>query len=100
MKFSAAGGFALDADGLALAIEGAGQFRVTPLEARLLQLLIAHAGLVVPTDRLLALVWGHRAGGDRLLLKQLVHRLRQKIEPDAGHARLLVTEGGGYKLVP
>ncbi|MCA4923760.1 MAG: DNA-binding response regulator, partial [Methylobacterium sp.] len=27
-------------------------------------------------------------------------RLRQKIEPDPGRARLLVTESGGYKLVP
>jgi hypothetical protein len=25
--------------------------------------------------------------------------LRQKIEPDPSHARLLVTESGGYKLV-
>ena len=91
----------LDADGLALTIEGAGEFKVTPLEARLLQLLIAQAGQVVPTERLLVHVWGHRAGGDRQLLKQLVHRLRQKICEDPESPRWLETvPGAGYRLRP
>ena len=98
---SAAGSFSLDADGLALTIEGAGEFKVTPLEARLLQLLIAQAGQVVPTERLLVHVWGHRAGGDRQLLKQLVHRLRQKICEDPESPRWLETvPGAGYRLRP
>ena len=98
---SSAGGFSLDADGLALTIAGAGEFKVTPLEARLLQLLIAHAGQVVPTERLLVHVWGHRAGGDRQLLKQLVHRLRQKICEDPDLPRWLETvPGSGYRLRP
>lgn len=40
---------------------------------------------------LLVHVWGNRAGGGRQLLKQLVHRLRQKIEIDPAAPRLLRT---------
>jgi len=56
--------------------------RLTKLELRLLQMLLANAGHTVSTDRLLIQVWGHRNSADRQLLKQLVHRLRQKIEVD------------------
>jgi DNA-binding response OmpR family regulator len=46
------------------------------------------------------LVWGHRGAGDRQLLKQLVHRLRHKIEPNPGVPQLLQTAAvSGYKLV-
>ncbi|MGH8115389.1 MAG: winged helix-turn-helix domain-containing protein, partial [Rhodanobacteraceae bacterium] len=44
-------------------------------------------------------VWGHRGGGDRQLLKQLVHRLRQKIGDDPDHPRWLGTiPSVGYML--
>jgi DNA-binding response OmpR family regulator len=93
------GGFTLDIDQLTLRIADAGEFRVTPLESRLLQLLIANAGQVVPTDRLLQHIWGHRGGGDRQLLKQLVHRLRQKIGEDPERPRWLETlPNAGYRL--
>ena len=72
---------------------------MTPLEARLLQLLIANAGQAVATDRLLVHVWGHRGGGDRQLLKQLVHRLRQKIGDDPENPRWLETVPNiGYRV--
>ena len=74
--------------------------RLTKLELRLLQMLIANAGHTVSSDRLLIQVWGHRNSGDRQLLKQLVHRLRQKIEADPAIPQLLQTaSGAGYKLV-
>jgi len=73
--------------------------RLTKLELRLLQMLLAHAGRAVSSDRLLVQVWGHRSSGDRQLLKQLVHRLRQKIEPDPAAPALLRTAAAGYKLV-
>ena len=83
-----AGELALDADLLLLQHRASATSRVTPLESRLLQLLLANAGQVVHTDRLLVHVWGHRGGGDRQLLKQLVHRLRQKIGDDPEAAAL------------
>jgi DNA-binding response OmpR family regulator len=74
--------------------------RLTKLELRLLQMLLANAGHTVSSDRLLIQVWGHRNSGDRQLLKQLVHRLRQKIEADPTAPQLLQTaSGAGYKLV-
>jgi DNA-binding response OmpR family regulator len=93
-----AGEIALDSDLLMLRISER-EIKVTPLESRLLQLLIANAGQVVHTDRLLVHVWGHRGGGDRQLLKQLVHRLRQKIGDDPEQPRWLSTVPSvGYML--
>lgn len=85
----AVGSLSLDLAQLALLGLPAGPVRLTPLEARFLQLLLAHAGRTVPTDRLLVHVWGNRAGGNRQLLKQLVHRLRHKVERDPADPRLI-----------
>ena len=95
------GGLALDAAELTLHGLPRGDVRLTPLEARFLQLLIAHGGRTVPTDRLLVHVWGNRAGGNRQLLKQLVHRLRQKVEADPAAPRLIKTvPNAGYSIDP
>lgn len=89
----------LDLEAHALQIGDAAPLKLTKLETRLLQILMANAGHVVATERLLTHVWGHRGSGDRQLLKQLVHRLRQKIEDDPTAPRYLQTESGaGYKL--
>lgn len=95
-----AGRFSLDLEAHQLRVGDATPLRLTKLETRLLHILIAHAGQVVSTERLLTHVWGHRGSGDRQLLKQLVHRLRQKIETDPGAPRCLRTESGaGYRFV-
>ena len=94
-------GLALDASELTLRGLPRGDVRLTPLEARFLQLLIAHGGRTVPTERLLVHVWGNRAGGNRQLLKQLVHRLRQKVEDDPAAPRLIKTvPNAGYSIDP
>jgi DNA-binding response OmpR family regulator len=94
-----AGPLALDAEALTLRIQGKDELRLTPLEVRLLQLLFASAGQVVTANRLLAHIWGQRGGGDRQLLKQLVHRLRSKLEEHGEEARWLETvPNAGYRL--
>ncbi len=94
-----AGALSLDLEGLSLRIGEAPLIRLTKLEARLLQILMANAGHVVGTERLLVHVWGRRGSGDRQLLKQLVHRLRHKIEKDPANPCFLATESGaGYRL--
>jgi DNA-binding response OmpR family regulator len=95
----AAGRIALDLEEHTVRVGGGEPVRLTKLELRLLQMLLAHAGHAVNSDRLLLQVWGHRSGGDRQLLKQLVHRLRQKIESDPSAPALLRTAASGYKLV-
>ncbi|PYT11651.1 MAG: hypothetical protein DMF51_15020 [Acidobacteria bacterium] len=65
------------------------------------QLLLANGGHALPLERLTSHVWGYRGLGDRQLLKQLVHRLRRKIETDPASPRYLVTVSGvGYALYP
>jgi DNA-binding response OmpR family regulator len=96
---ASAGIFSLDLEAHALRVGEAQPARLTKLETRLMQILIANAGHVVSTERLLTHVWGHRGSGDRQLLKQLVHRLRQKIEADPAVPRYLQTDSGaGYRL--
>ncbi len=95
----AAGDFSVDLETQAVSVHGAEPVRLTRLEMRLLQLLLANAGHTLPAERLLSHVWGSRGSGDRQLLKQLVHRLRQKIEADATQPRYLVTISGiGYAM--
>jgi DNA-binding response OmpR family regulator len=96
----AVGRLALDVDEHTVRVGDGEPVRLTKLELRLLQMLLANAGRTVNSDRLLMQVWGHRNSGDRQLLKQLVHRLRQKIESDPAAPQLLQTSAGtGYKLV-
>jgi DNA-binding response OmpR family regulator len=95
----AAGRVALDLSEHTVRIGPGDAVRLTKLELRLLQMLLANAGHTVTSERLLVQVWGHRSGGDRQLLKQLVHRLRQKIEADPATPALLRTAAAGYKLV-
>jgi DNA-binding response OmpR family regulator len=95
-----AGELRLDATALELRV-GKQLQRLTPLEARLLQLLIAQFGRAVPAERLLNHVWGQRGGGDRQLLKQLVHRLRLKLEAAGlGAVQIETVPSVGYRLRP
>ena len=94
------GRLSLDAEEHTVRIDGGEVVRLTKLELRLLQMLLANVGRTVSSDRLLVQVWGHRNSGDRQLLKQLVHRLRHKIEADPANPQSLQTSAGsGYKLV-
>lgn len=71
---------------------------LTVLEARLLEYLMIHAGRVMSMDEIIDYVWGP-SGGDRDMLRQLVRRLRAKIEPDPANPTLIVTTPGlGYGL--
>ncbi len=95
-----AGRIALNIEEHTAQIAGGPPVRLTKLELRLMQMLLSNSGRTVGSDRLLVHIWGHRNSGDRQLLKQLVHRLRQKIETDPALPRYLQTAAGaGYKLV-
>jgi DNA-binding response OmpR family regulator len=65
--------------------------KLTNLETRLLYLLMSHPGQVFETDEIVNKVWGYWGEGDKSLLKNLVYRLRRKMEPDLEHPRWVVT---------
>ena len=74
--------------------------RLTDKEAAILKYLYRSGDRVVGREVLLDEVWGYNAGVTTHTLETHVYRLRQKIERDPSNARILVTEPGGYKLVP
>lgn len=74
--------------------------RLTEKETSILKYLYRAGEQVVGRDVLLHEVWGYNAGVTTHTLETHVYRLRQKIERDPSHAEILVTETGGYKLVP
>jgi DNA-binding response OmpR family regulator len=61
-------------------------FRLSPLELRLLRLLLSHRGRPVDAERIIGFVWADRDAADRESLKQVVHRLRRKLENAGGDA--------------
>jgi DNA-binding response OmpR family regulator len=94
-----AGDLTLDPENQAVSVRGQPPARLTKLEYRLLQYLFVNAGHTLPAERLTQHVWGYRGAGDRQMLKQLVHRLRQKIERDpAAPEYVLTVAGTGYVL--
>jgi two-component system, OmpR family, KDP operon response regulator KdpE len=73
--------------------------RLTRKEYRLLHILATHVGLVVTHDQLLKEIWTGQQRENIQYLRILVRKLRQKIETDPDHPRLLITESGvGYRL--
>lgn len=74
--------------------------RLTDKETSILRYLYRQGVKAVSRDVLLSEVWGYNSGVTTHTLETHIYRLRQKIEKDPSNATLLVTEGGGYKLVP
>jgi DNA-binding response OmpR family regulator len=74
---------------------------LTALESRLLDYLMLNAGHVLTAEAIIDHVWGAE-GGERDMLRQLVHRLRSKIAEasgtGAGGARIETVPGLGYGL--
>ncbi|MBV9249486.1 MAG: response regulator transcription factor [Acetobacteraceae bacterium] len=76
------------------------RIRLTEKEAAILKFLYRAGSRAVARQVLLNEVWGYNAAVTTHTLETHIYRLRQKIEPDPANARLLVTEGGGYRLDP
>lgn len=74
--------------------------RLTEKETAILKYLYRAGDKAIGRDQLLGEVWGYNAGVTTHTLETHVYRLRQKIERDPSHAEILVTEPGGYRLVP
>ena len=76
------------------------KIRLTEKEAAILKYLYRAGQRVIGRETLLGEVWGYNAGVTTHTLETHVYRLRQKIERNPSQAEILVTEPGGYRLVP
>ena len=74
--------------------------RLTEKETNILKYLYRAGAKPVSREELLTEVWGYNAGVTTHTLETHIYRLRQKIEPEPGQARLLLTDAGGYRLQP
>ena len=79
---------------------GSRKIRLTEKETQILKYLYRAGESVIGRDELLNEVWGYNSGVTTHTLETHVYRLRQKLEKDPSNARILVTEPGGYRLVP
>jgi DNA-binding response OmpR family regulator len=91
-SFRPAGKVLLDARGK--------KVRLTEKETNILKYLYRAGAKAVSREELLTEVWGYNAGVTTHTLETHIYRLRQKIEPEPGQARLLLTDAGGYRLQP
>ncbi|MGE3145683.1 MAG: helix-turn-helix domain-containing protein, partial [Pseudorhodoplanes sp.] len=74
--------------------------RLTEKETAILRYLYRAGEKPVSREMLLQEVWGYNSGVTTHTLETHVYRLRQKVEKDAANPAILVTDAGGYKLVP
>jgi DNA-binding response OmpR family regulator len=76
------------------------KIRLTEKETAILRFLYRAGQTPMSRETLLQDVWGYNSGVTTHTLETHIYRLRQKIEKDAANPTILVTEVGGYKLVP
>jgi two-component system, OmpR family, response regulator len=74
------------------------EIKLTNLEFRLLLLLMSRPAHVFSVDDIVDSIWGGYGNGDPVMLKNVVYRLRRKIEADPGRPLLLQTGQGGYSF--
>jgi len=74
------------------------EIRLTNLEFRLMHKLMSRPGEICKTGDLIQSIWGGYSSGDQILLKNVVYRLRKKIENDTSKPVLLITWPRGYSF--
>ena len=93
------GGFQLEAARRRLTTESGRTLRLTNLELRLLLVLMSAPGRTIDQAALIERVWGPYGGGDTIMLKNVVYRLRRKLEPEPHRPRYLLTvDQTGYRF--
>jgi DNA-binding response OmpR family regulator len=100
-SFLQVGLLTLDTDRREARIQDGIPVTLTDLENRLLEYLMLHANHILTIQDLLNYIWGP-GGADRDMLRQLVRRLRVKIETDPSNPLFIETipgKGYGLKLV-
>ncbi|MEG0361977.1 MAG: response regulator transcription factor [Longicatena sp.] len=76
------------------------EIHLTPIEFKLLVLLIENAGKVLTHSFIIKKIWGYNTCEDSQSLRVFMANIRRKIEKDSSHPRYIVTEVGvGYRFV-
>ncbi len=92
-------GLTLDLAARRVTLEGS-DLHLTPIEYKLLSLLMQHAGKVLTHSQLLREIWGRHASGQQPYLRIHTQHLREKLKDDALAPRFIITEPGvGYRFV-
>ena len=75
------------------------EIHVTPIEYKLLTLLVSNRGKVLTHNYIQSKIWGYGEGGDPNSLRVFMATLRRKIEKDTTNPRFIITEVGvGYRF--
>lgn len=93
-----AGGYQLDASRRSMIKPDGRATKLTNLEYRLIHLLMSRPGHVFLTDDIVQSIWSGHGYGDQILLKNVVYRLRKKLEMNPNQPVILRTEPGGYSF--
>jgi len=98
LEFVKAGSHRLDPTCRCISDSQGQEIKLTNLEFRLLHLLMSRPGHVFKAEDIIESIWGGYGNGDQVLLKNVVYRLRRKIEADPSHPSHLQTWDGGYSF--
>ncbi len=91
-------GLVVDLTARRVSLDGA-DVRLTPIEYKLLSVLVKNAGKVVTHSYLLREVWGKHSLDNNHYLRIHTQHLREKLKDDALNPRFILTEPGvGYRL--
>jgi two-component system, OmpR family, KDP operon response regulator KdpE len=74
------------------------EVHLTPIEFKLLRILLQHRGRLLTHNALLSAVWGSAYEGDRQTLRAHMANLRRKLKLDEGVSRIGTLHGVGYRL--
>lgn len=75
------------------------EIHVTPIEYKLLELLVEHAGKVLTHRYIIEKIWGYANSEDSQSLRVFMANIRRKIETDASQPHYIITEVGvGYRF--
>ncbi len=90
------GEFTLDATRRELSDPFGRHVRLTPLESRVLHMLMTHPDFPFSSEDIVRRIWGFAGDDSSVLVKNVIYRLRRKIESNPNEPKHIRTETGGY----
>ncbi|NNJ29279.1 response regulator transcription factor [Bacteroides xylanolyticus] len=91
-------GFYMDFEKRRLIVRGE-EVHVTPIEYKMLKLLVLNAGKVLTHHFIQNEIWGYDTNDDYQTIRVFMANIRRKIEEDSANPRFIITEVGvGYRF--